>query len=53
MLHYCSYMSSILGWSSFAGVAIVLVTFALNYPLAEYDAKVSKRAHQLSTIPLP
>ena len=33
-------LSSILGWSSFAGVAFVLVAFALNYPLARWNVSV-------------
>lgn len=32
---------SILGWSAFAGVVVVLVAYILNYPLAKYNIYVS------------
>lgn len=31
---------SILGWSGLSGVLVVLVAFAINYPLARYDISV-------------
>lgn len=34
------YYSSILGWSAFAGVAVVIVAYILNYPLAKYNIYV-------------
>lgn len=30
----------ILGWSALSGVAVVLVAYALNYPLAKYNVYV-------------
>lgn len=31
----------VLGWSSIAGVIVVLVVYILNYPLAKYNVYVS------------
>lgn len=31
----------ILGWSALSGIAVVLIAFTLNYPLAQYDISVS------------
>jgi hypothetical protein len=33
----CLIANSILGWSAFAGVTVVLVAYVLNYPLARYS----------------
>lgn len=30
----------ILGWSALSGVAVIVVTYALNYPLATYNISV-------------
>lgn len=34
-------VDSIIGWSSLAGVAVVLAAYALNYPLAKYNISVA------------
>lgn len=39
--------SSILGWSSLAGVGVVLVAYVLNYPLAKYNIRVSSPIYLL------
>lgn len=36
----------VLGWSAFAGVAVVLVAYVLNYPLAKYSVHVRLKVPQ-------
>ncbi|EPQ60440.1 pleiotropic drug resistance ABC transporter [Gloeophyllum trabeum ATCC 11539] len=36
------FLYSVLGWSAFAGVFVVLLAYALNYPLAKYNIFVTR-----------
>ncbi|KAI0671861.1 P-loop containing nucleoside triphosphate hydrolase protein [Trametes maxima] len=37
------YLYRVLGWSSFTAVAIILVVYVLNYPLAKYDVYLMRQ----------
>ncbi|KAK7682642.1 hypothetical protein QCA50_014442 [Cerrena zonata] len=39
-----TFLYRILGWSAFAGVAVVLVAYLLNYPLARYNVYVTRNS---------
>ncbi|THH32259.1 hypothetical protein EUX98_g1936 [Antrodiella citrinella] len=38
------FLYQILGWSSFAGVAVILVAYVLNYPLAKYNVFITRKS---------
>ncbi|KAI0091009.1 pleiotropic drug resistance ABC transporter [Irpex rosettiformis] len=38
------FLYNILGWSALAGVAVVLVAYILNYPLAKYNIYITRRS---------
>ncbi|KAI0789892.1 P-loop containing nucleoside triphosphate hydrolase protein [Abortiporus biennis] len=40
------FLYQILGWSSLAGVAIIVVAYLFNLPLAEYNIYITKRSWQ-------
>lgn len=50
VLHVSVFLSSVVGWSFLAGVVVVLVAYALNYPLAKYNIFVSQAT---SSVGLP
>ncbi|KJA28401.1 hypothetical protein HYPSUDRAFT_62031 [Hypholoma sublateritium FD-334 SS-4] len=37
-----TFLYQILGWSALSGVAVVLIAFTLNYPLAQYDISITR-----------
>ncbi|TCD63205.1 hypothetical protein EIP91_005844 [Steccherinum ochraceum] len=38
------FLYQILGWSSFAGVAVILLAYVLNYPLAKYNVYITRKS---------
>ncbi|KAH8100998.1 P-loop containing nucleoside triphosphate hydrolase protein [Cristinia sonorae] len=38
------FLYKILGWSSFAGVAVILLAYILNYPLAKYSVYITRQS---------
>ncbi|KAG8943314.1 hypothetical protein FRC04_002938 [Tulasnella sp. 424] len=38
------FLYSILGWSCFAGVAVVLLAYLVNWPLAKYDISLTRKS---------
>ncbi|KAM6498749.1 P-loop containing nucleoside triphosphate hydrolase protein, partial [Amanita muscaria] len=43
-----TFLYSILGWSSFAGVAVAVVVYILNYPLAKYSIWLTRSSWKAS-----
>ncbi|KAG8691671.1 hypothetical protein FRC11_013282 [Ceratobasidium sp. 423] len=49
------FLYQVLGWSSFAGVLIVLLAYAINYPLARWNISITRqswkaRDHRMSAV---
>ncbi|TDL28100.1 P-loop containing nucleoside triphosphate hydrolase protein [Rickenella mellea] len=40
------FLYRVLGWSSFAGVSVILSAFVINYPLAKYNISVSRSSRK-------
>ncbi|KAF9015690.1 P-loop containing nucleoside triphosphate hydrolase protein [Cyathus striatus] len=37
-----TFLYQILGWSAFAGVVVIILAYALNYPLAKYNISITR-----------
>ncbi|CAE6522225.1 unnamed protein product [Rhizoctonia solani] len=49
------FLYQVLGWSSFAGVLVVLLAYAINYPLARWNISITRqswkaRDHRMSAV---